>query len=208
MLRRKGEPCQRTVPDYSGRLTDFEFLAYNTVFNLIEHDFKQLSATTDSLNELEHSFQRVLDAALNGADVPAEAIVSNGNQWEVVAPLLRLRKGEFLFCKRHIHVQREVAIVERLDPNSAFAKSRGLYETHMTSNDPRLLLQDFIQGQRESLRLWAHDLVAVAREKIEEQYPGHDLNRVVKAILQRCSNKTSSGLAVVPIRVQKQVTRI
>ena len=61
MLKRNGQPCQRTVPDYSGRLTDFEFLAYNTVFTSVEEDFKQLSAITDSLTDLERAFARVLE---------------------------------------------------------------------------------------------------------------------------------------------------
>jgi hypothetical protein len=206
MLKRKGEPCQRTVPDYSGRLTDFEFLAYNTVFTLIENDVKELSEAAEALKILEHSWPGVADVGTSEKILP-EAIVSNGAQWEVAGSLLKLRKSEWLFCKRHIRGAKEFAIVERLDQDSPLAESRGICETHTTSNDARLLIQDFIEGQRHALDLWAHDLAAVVREKMEEQYPGRDLKRVVKAIHQRCS-KTISEASVVPIRVQKQAVRV
>src|SRR4051812_33732850 len=118
MLKRNGQPCQRTVRDFTGRPTDFEFLAYNTVFTSVEEDFKQVSAITDSLTELERSFPHLLEAS-EGAVNSFNAVVPDqiGKQWSVVAPLLKLQRTELLFCKRVIEGENEFAVVERLDPN-------------------------------------------------------------------------------------------
>src|SRR6266545_5282416 len=115
MLKRNGQPCQRTVPDYSGRLTDFEFLAYNTVFTSVEEDFKQLSAITDSLTDLERSFPRLLEASEGGMDSFNEVVPDQtGKQWAEVAPLLKFRRTELLFCKRVVEGENEFAVIERL----------------------------------------------------------------------------------------------
>ena len=205
MLKRNGQPCQRTVPDYSGRLTDFEFLAYNTVFTSVEEDFKQLSAITDSLPELERAFPRVLEASEGALDSFKEVVPDqNGKQWSVVAPLLKLRRTELLFCKRVIEGESEFAVVEKLDPSSPLARAKGPWQLHMSSNDPRLLLQDFIEGERQAAHLYGQDIVAISREAIDEKYPDQDLSRVVKAISQRCSKKISTEEKVIPIQTRRR----
>lgn len=209
MLKRNGQPCQRTVPDYSGRLTDFEFLAYNTVFSSVEEDFKQLSAITDSLTDLDRSFPRLLEASEGAADSFREVVPDQtGKQWSVVAPVLQFRRTELLFCKRFIEGENEFGIVERLDPNSPLAQAKGVWQLLMTSNDPRLLLQDFMEGERQTLQLYAQDIVAMSREAIEEKFPDRDLGRVVKAISQRCSKKISTEEQVIPIQARKRAESI
>jgi hypothetical protein len=206
MLKRNGQLCQRNVPGYSGRLTDFEFLAYNTVFESVEEDYEELAAMTDSLTETERSFHEVLEASdeQSAAD-PAEVISEkNGTQWQVVHSLLKSKQSELLFCKRQVDGGREYSIVERLDPNSALARSQGVWMVHMTSNDARLLLQDFIEGERQASHLCANDIVATAQEQIEEKYPGEDLSRVVKAISERCRKKTVTEEKAIPIRHRQQ----
>jgi hypothetical protein len=205
MLKRNGQPCQRSVPDYSGRLTDFEFLAYNTVFTSVEEDFKQLSAVTDSLTDLERSFPRVLEASEGAVGGFSEVVPDQtGKQWSVVAPLLKLRRTETLFCKRVVEGENEFAVVERLDPNSPLAKAQGVWQLQMTSNDPRLLLQDFIEGERQASQLYAQDIVGISREAIEEKFPDRDLSRVIKAIAQRCAKKVSTEERVIPIQTRRR----
>lgn len=205
MLKRNGQPCQRTVPDYSGRLTDFEFLAYNTVFTSVEEDFKQLSAITDSLMDLADSFPRLLEASEGEIDKFQEVIPDEtGRQWAVVAPLLKLGRTALLFCKREVEGTNEFAVVERLDPNSPLAQAKGVWQTQMTSNDARLLLQDFIEGERQTAELYAKDIVGISREAVEEKYPDQDLGRVVKAIAQRCSKKISTEEKIIPVLTRKR----
>jgi hypothetical protein len=209
MLKRNGQACQRTVPDYPGRLTDFEFLAYNTIFTSVEEDFKQLSAITDSLTDLERSFPRLLEASEGAVGSFNEVVPDQtGGQWSVVAPVLKFRRTELLFCKRFVEGESEFAIIERLDPNSPFAQAKGVWQLQMTSNEPRLLLQDFMEGERQTLQLYAQDIAAIAREAIEEKFPERDLGRVIKAISQRCSKKISMEEQIVPIQTRKRVESV
>lgn len=210
MLKRNGQPCQRSVPDYSGRLTDFEFLAYNTVFTSVEEDFKQLSSVTDSLTDLERSFPRLLEASEGAMDSFNEVVPDGtGKQWAVVAPLLKFRRTELLFCKRMVEgKENEFAVVERLDPNSPLAQAKGVWQLQMKSNDARLLLQDFVEGERQTTQLYAQDIAGIARDVLDEKYPDQDLGRVVKAIAQRCSKKISTEEKVVPAQSRKRVESI
>lgn len=205
MLKRNGQVCQRSVPEYAGRLTDFEFLAYNTVFASVEEDFKQLSAVTDSLTDVERAFPRLLEASEGASNSFSEVVADQtGKQWSVIAPLLKLRRTELLFCKRFIEGEPEFSVIQRLDPDSALAKAHGVWQLQMTSNDPRLLLQDFMEGERQTLQLYSQDMVAIAREAIEQKYPDRDLSRVIKAIAQRFAKKISAEEQVVPIQVRRR----
>jgi hypothetical protein len=205
MLKRNGQPCQRTVPDYSGRLTDFEFLAYNTVFNSVEEDFKQLSSITDSLADLERSLPQLLGAC-EGAVDSVNGVVpdQNGKQWSVVAPLLKMQRTELLLCKRVVASESEFAVVERLDPNSPLAQAKGTWQLQMTSNDPRLLLQDFMEGERQTAQFYGQDIVAMSREAIDEKFPDRDLGRIVKAIAERCTKKISTEEKAIPVQTRRR----
>jgi hypothetical protein len=205
MLKRNGQLCQRTVPEYSGRLTDSEFLAYNTAFTSVEDDFKEFSAIIDSLTALEGSFPQLLESS-EGAVDSFDGVVPdpNGKPWSIVAPLLKLRRTELLFCKRVVEGENEFAVIERLDPNSALAKAKGMWQLQMTSNDPRLLLQDFIEGERQTLQAYGQDIVAASREAIDQQFPDLDSSRIVRAIAQRCTRKVSTEEKVIPVQTRQR----
>ena len=206
MLKRNGQPCQRSVPDYSGRLTDFEFLAYNTLFDSIKKDFMQLSEISQSLMDLERSLPRIVEASESPIHVFDEIVPDElGNQWRRVASVLKLRKAELLFCKRQVEGEQEFSIVERLDPKSVLAQVKGVWQVQMTSNDARLLLQDFLEGERRTLKLYGQDIVAGARAAIEEKYPANDLSRVIKAIAERCANQVETAEKVIAIKTRPGV---
>jgi len=205
MLKRNGQLCHRSVPDYAGRLTDFEFLAYSTVSASVDEDFKRLSAITDSLTDVERAFPRLLEASEGASNSFSEVVADQtGKQWSVIAPLLKLRRTELLFCKRFIEGEPEFAVIQRLDPDSALARARGVWQLQTASNDPRVLLQDFVEGERQTAQLYAQDLVATAREAVEQKYPDQNLSRVVKAIAQRFAKKISTEEQVVPVQVRRR----
>ena len=205
MLKRNGQLCHRSVPDYAGRLTDAEFLAYNAVFTSVEEDFKQLSAITDSLTDVERAFPRLLEASEGASSSFSEVVADQtGKQWAVISPLLKLRRTELLFCKRFIEGEPEFSIIQRFDPESPLAKTHGVWQLQMAGNDPRLLLQDFIEGERQTSQIYAQDVAAVAREAVEQKYPDRDLNRVIKAIAQRFAKKVSTEEQVVPVQVRRR----
>lgn len=203
-MKRNGQPCQRAVPDYSGRLTDSEFLAYNTVFNSVEEDFRQLSTVADSLTDLERSLPGLLEASEGSANSFREVVPDEtGTEWTVVSPLLKFNRTGVLFCKRVVEGQDEFAIIERLDPNSALAHARGAWQLQMTGNEPRLLLQDFMDAERKTAQMCAQDILGMSREAADEEFPGRDLGRVIKAISQRCSKKLSTEERIVPVPARK-----
>ncbi len=206
MLKRKGQLCQHGVPDYSGRLTDAEFLAYNTVFAPLEHEVQQVSAIRDSINQLEASLSRLLDAGVNERVTPLDTVRGNdGAEWQVIEPLLKPPRSEVLWCKQAMGSEVEFAIIERLSPNSPLAKAQGPCEVQMTSHDPKRLIQDFIRGQREMLQLWVYDIVANVRESLEERFSGQNLSRVVKAIAQRCTKEASPKETIIPSQQRRRI---
>lgn len=205
MFKRNGQLCEHTVPDYSGRLTDAEFLAYNSVFGAVENHFNDLSTITNALGELEKSFPRLLNAASTPRDKGGESIEGpNGSQWEVLAPLVKMQGSEMLWCKGRGEGGDEFAVVQRLDPDSPLAKAQGACDVQMTGNDAQTLLRDFIQAQREALGLFAIDIVADAQEKTAEKYPGQNMDRVVKAVEARCAKKISSEQTTAPVQARSQ----
>jgi hypothetical protein len=208
MLKRNGQLCQHSVPDYSGRLTGDEFLAYNTVFSAVEDQIQQLSGIRDSLNELEASLTKMVDAAANALTRTETVRAKDGVEWQVVKPLLKPQHSEVLWCKRSVGAKTEHAVIERFNPNSPLAKAQGASEVQMTSDDPKRLLQDFVQSQREMLHLWVHDIVALTRESLEEKFSGQDLSRVVKAIAQRCAKHSSPEETIIPVQQRARIEGI
>lgn len=205
MLKRNGQLCHRSVPDYAGRLTDAEFLAYNAVFTSVEEDFKQLSAVTDSLTDVERAFPRLIEASEGASNSFSEVVADQtGKQWAVISPLLKLRRTELLFCKRLIEGEPEFSIIQRFDPESPLAKAHGVWQWLMMSDDPRLLLQGFIETERQVSLLYARDIEAITREAIKQRYPSLDPSRVIKAIAQRFAKKVSTEEQVVPVQVRRR----
>jgi hypothetical protein len=205
MLKRNGQLCHRSVPDYAGRLTDAEFFAYSAVFTSVEEDFKQLSTVTDSLTDVERAFPRLLEASEGAPNSFSEVVADQtGKPWAVISPLVKLRRTELLFCKRVVEGEPEFSVIQRLEPESPLAKAQGVSQLQVTSNDPRLLLQDFIEGEKQTAQLYAQDVVAVARETAEQKYPDRDLGRVIKAIAQRFAKKVSTEEQVVPLQVRRR----
>jgi hypothetical protein len=205
MLKRNGQMCEHAVPDYSGRLTDAEFAAYNSVFTAVESEFKELSSITGSLGQMQQKMPRLLEGTAAREESSQRTVEGqDGSKWNVVAPLLQMRRGEIVWCQRNVAGNSEFAVVERFDPNSPLAKAQGPCEFQMTGNNARALLQDFIEGQRGALQMYASDIVAAAQEKADEKYPGQDLSRVIDALSQRCTKQISVEQTESPSQARKQ----
>jgi hypothetical protein len=190
MLKKHGQICQHSVPEYSGRLTDGEFAAYNSMFASVEDDFKELVGIAEGLGQLEKSMPSFLEKLsssscriLTGQD---------GSEWQILARLPVTPSGEMLWCKRQFGEMEEFAVVERFDPSSPLAMAQGEFDVQMTDSDPLRLLRDFINARRDAAQLFANDIIATAKEQVAENHPGEDLNRVLDAIAQRCTKSISA----------------
>ena len=204
MLKRNGEMCEHAVPDYAGRLTDTEFLAYNTAFSVVENDFKNFSAMSKSLLNVESSLGPLAhgNASLNGHSEQIET--PNGLQWTLVAPLMSFSRGDIVLCKRDVVGGHEFAVVERLPADSALASAQGRFEVQHVGADPHALLRDFVNENRSTLQMYADDIVAQARETIEEKYPGCDMSRVLDAVSDRCTRQFTTKQAEKATQAQKE----
>ncbi len=185
MLKKHGQICQHSVPEYSGRLTDGEFAAYNAVFASVKDDFKELVRIADGLGQLEKSMPSFLKKLSSSSS--RSLIGQDGSEWQILAPLPVTPSGEMLWCKRQFGEMEEFAVVERFDPSSPLAMAQGEFDVQMTDSDPLRLLRDFINARRDAAQLFANDIIATAKEQVAENHPGEDLNRVLDAISQRCT---------------------
>lgn len=190
-MRRSGQLCEHTVPDYSGRLTDAEFLAYNSVFAAVEPDFKVLTTVSRALTEIENSFTQLVEAAKTTQSERA-LVETTGGKWEVIKPLLKVDGTEMLWCKQRFNDADSYGIVQRLAADSSLAKAQGECSLQELGLDAHGLLRDFLHESREALGLHATDIVAEAHERLAEKYPGQDMDRVAKAIEARCAKQISS----------------
>jgi len=192
MMKRNGQLCEHTVPDYSGRLTDAEFLAYNSVFGAVEKDFRELSTVANALVEVEKSFAQLVKAVSVPPKSATEIVEAVGVKWDAIKPLLKVEGSEMLWCRRHVEGAADYAVVERLDADSPLAHAQGASSLQMTGLDAPSLLRKFLHENREALGLYATDIVAEAHERLAEKYPGQDMDRVAKAIEARCAKQISS----------------
>jgi hypothetical protein len=202
MLKKNGQLCQHTVPNFSGRLTDTELDAYNSLFASIEPHFKELTAIKEGAGQLEQSLPQLL------ARISSPSSQSLGDQdgstWGIITALPGTQRGEMLWCKRQLGEMEEFAVVERYDPNSPLAIAQGEFDVQMTDTDPMRLLRDFLNARREAAHLFASDIIATAQEQAAERFPGEDLHRVLEAISQRCKKGISPEQTVTPAQTQRQ----
>lgn len=194
-MKRNGQLCEHTVPDYSGRLTDSEFLVYNSVFASLEPDFKVLTTVSNALAEMESSFTQLVEAAKTNQPERASVVEPLGGKWEIIKPLLKVDGTEMLWCKQRFNDTDSYGIVQRLDENSPLAKAQGACSLQVMGLDAHGLLRDFLQESREALGLFANDIVAEAYGQLAEKHPGQDMERVAQAIDARCAKQISSNQA-------------
>lgn len=195
MLKRNGEPCQHEVPGYPGRLTASEFQAYGEAFAAVEDQLRAFTEAASALADVEKQLPQIATPLTSKVLEPAQALESEelkDGGWQIRRTLHKSARSELLLCSREAERNREFAVVERFDPNSPYAKANRYCEIQMASNNPRLLLQDYVEQEKQLFQLFRNDLVAQVEEVLSQRYPDQNLNRVVKAIAARC-NATSAA---------------
>ena len=208
MLKRNGEICQAEVPDYPGRLTATELRAYKAAVASVENQLHDLAEAARALSDVEKQIPQWKGASENAAAPMLAGIgeENSGNQWHVLKTLVKTSRSELLFCSRALEDGSEFAVFEKFDPNSAYAQAQGNPELLLTSNNPSLLLQDYVESERRMLHLVKQNIEAAVEESLTEKFPGEDNSRVVKAISARCGKCIApSGQDVQPPRHSQNV---
>jgi hypothetical protein len=194
MLKRNGEICQHEVPEYPGLLTDSEQKAYTEAIASVEKLLTEFNAGATALSEVEKQIPKLEKVVAGDAAENTQSVVIRGqdSEWQIRQTLFKSARSELLLCSREAGLEKEFGIVERLNPNSLYAQAHGGSDLLMTSNNPSLLLQDYLENERRVLQMFREDIEATVEETLAEKFPGENHSRVVKAISARCGNQKSA----------------
>jgi hypothetical protein len=191
MLKRNGETCEHSVPDYPGLLTDSELKAYVEVLPSVEPLLREFNAGATALADIEKQIPKLAKQVVDNVAKDKEAITIRGQDttWQVQRTLHKSARNELLFCARETGQATQFGIIERFAHNSVYAQVHGNTDLLMTSNQPSLLLQDHLENERRILHTFQKDIETSAEEALAEKFPGQNHSRVVRAISARCKTQ-------------------
>ena len=183
MLKRNGENCEHSVPNYPGLLTASEFKAYNAVIPTVAEQVRLYNERVKILTDIENQSAQIVERIAATQGVPFVGT------WENRYSLFKTARGEMALCSRGSDDNKEFGVLERFDPNSAYARSQGESEEIMKGNNAYLVLQNFVEGERDLLQLYRQDIKGTVEEKLAELYPNQNLTRVARAVAALCQGK-------------------
>jgi hypothetical protein len=197
MLKRSGELCRYCVPGFAGRLTESEHNLYLEALAVVKKQLLELSDFSQQLDEVakRHDVCAAMMASRNGA----ESILTTTKpaaSWKVVNRIVKLELGSILLCSRTGGEGQDYAIIQRFLPQSLYAKANGAIVVQAQGNDPALLVQEFIERARHTLRFMASDAVARAQEIIWKNSNGRDVSRVVRAISDQFNDVVAEKIEI------------
>jgi hypothetical protein len=185
MLKRDGENCEHPVPNYPGLLTTSEYKAYQAAIPLVAEQVRLHNERIKLLAELE---KRIPEIANQIAGEEFENLLAI-ESWQFRHSLFKTGRSEIILCSRGTKDEEQFGVIERFDPNSPYARARGDSQEIMRSNNAYLVLQNFVEGERNVLRLYRQDIAGTVDEKLTEMFPRLNTKRVVKAITARCDSQ-------------------
>lgn len=191
MLKRDGENCEHEVPNYPGLLTTSEHVAYQAAIPLVAEEVRLHNDRLKILAEIEKQSPEIVEKVSAQKEVPL------ADDWQLRHSLFKSTRGEMTLCSRGIDGVEQFGVLERFDPNSAYARAQGESDEIMRGNNAFLVLQNFIENERSVLDLYRKDIAAMVEEKIAEMFPNLNNTRVVRAIVARCEGQ-------VPVQVEKE----
>src|SRR5205814_3803387 len=83
--------------------------------------------------------------------------------------LMKLGQSEIFLCETATERGREFAVAERFSDDSPYARGNGTYELLLRGTDSDRLRHDYVECERQTLRLMATDTVAQAHERLAEK---------------------------------------
>jgi hypothetical protein len=191
MLKRNGEACKYTVPDFVGRLTSSEFDSYNEAFDAIKDEFAALQKIKVGVKELTANPGIFVnpDSHVSGESIETQFGERSELKvhWDVRSRLLKLDHCDVLLCERTADGEKEYAVIERYQKESPYARAHGNASVLLVSNDPLVAVQDYAANAEHTLRFMASNMVATAQTIVWERFANQNPSRVVRAISERCA---------------------
>lgn len=180
MLKRDGEDCEHSVPNYPGLLTTSEYQAYQAAVPLVAEQVRLYNERTKILAEIEKQIPEIAEKITGQKNVPL------AGAWQLRHTLFKTASGEMTFCSRGVNNEEQFGIIERFNASSPFARAKGDSLEIMRGKNAYLVLQNFVEGERSVLQLFRRDIAATVDEKLTEMFPKLNNKRVVRAIAARC----------------------
>ena len=188
MLKRDGQLCKYTVPDFIGRLTPAEFDAYNEAFGAIEDEFTALKQIKDSLKEIgANPGMFTIPDGRSEESVVVPNVNSGETRLKVRSCLLKLNQSDVLLCERMTDEGKQFSVVERYKNDSAYAQANGNTRVLLVNDDPLKAVEDYVGHAEHTLRFMASNMVARAQTIVWERFANQSPSRVIRAISERCS---------------------
>lgn len=183
MLKRDGENCEHPVPNYPGLLTTSEYQAYQAAVPLVAEQVRLHNDRMKMLTEIEKQIPDIAEK------IAAEKNVILSDTWQLRRILFKTARSEMTLCSRGGDGGELYGVIERFDPNSAYARAKGDSQEIMRSDNIYLILQNFIENERDVLRLYRQDMAATVDEKLTDMFPKLNNKRVVRAIAASCEGQ-------------------
>jgi hypothetical protein len=197
MIKRKHQQRDGVAPPSLKRMSDTEYAAYFEAFGAVKGDYQALCLISDKLREVEATARSVgtLDSQTYAGQSELPESAGDRSPWEVCASLMRLNHNEVLLCKRVCEHGLEYAVIDHTPVASTYARAHGSLDVLRTGDNPRQVLRNYLQGERQTLELVANDITATVREFVKERFPKQDLRRVVNEIGQMCKKVVRLGFS-------------
>lgn len=191
MLKRNGELCKYTVPDFIGKLTSAEFDSYNEAFGAIQNEFDALVQIKDELKDLtaNPSVFAIPDDRYTNQTVQTQHS-DRGDlnlSWDIRSCLLKLTHSEIFLCERMTPEGKQYGVIERYDSESQYAHANGNTRVLLVGDDPMEVVQDCAINAEHTLRFMASNMVARAQTIVWQRYASQSPARVIRAISERCA---------------------
>ena len=171
MIKTNGQRRAELTRPSLKRMSDTEYAAYSEAFGAIKGDYQALCLIGDKLREVEISAQNLgpVESQTQPGDGEIPDSVGDHSTWEVCTSLMRLDRNEVLLCKRICEHGLEYAVIDQAPAASAYGRARGPLEILRTGDNPRQVLRDYLQGERDTLQLMANDISANVRLLISDE---------------------------------------
>lgn len=206
-LKRNGEFCQHSVPDFPGLLTDSEMKAYTEALPSVEWLLKEFNEGATALTAIEKQIPRL---AKRAAETSTESTLTirADSEWQIHKTLHHSSRNELLLCSRQTEQGTQFGIVEQFAHNSIYAQAHGNTDLLMTSNKAALLLQDYVESERHVLEMFKQDIAASVEQTLAEKFPEMDCSRVVRAISARCGAQALTKNENAPSQKQTRSVKV
>lgn len=208
MLKRNGEFCEHSVPDFPGLLTDSEQKAYDEALVSVEWLLKEFDANAKEVAEVEKQIPALAREASEKTTESTLVVRRPDSEWHIHRTLHKSARNELMLCSRQTQDGKQFGIVEQFAHNSIYAQAHGNADLQMTSNQASLLLQEYVERERHVLQFFRKDVEATVEQTLAEKFPDLDCSRVVKAISARCGAKAQTKKEETPGQKQTRNVRV